>query len=98
MPIPTEMGEILNFMDNEWFETPKMDCMTKTKNSIILDSKFVDLENTGERATLKVSREKSSVGFKPGKLSHFPSQMTGGSYSKAYSKRNSRHQASASQM
>ena len=35
-------------------KTPKTDCAyTKTKNSISLDSRFVDLENTGFPATLK---------------------------------------------
>ena len=52
-----EMGE--NFMDSERLKTPKMDCVlkvyTKTKNSISLDSRFVDLENTGDRATLMFS-------------------------------------------
>ena len=43
-------------MGSEWLKTPKTDCalkFTKTKNSISLDSRFVDLENTGEHATLK---------------------------------------------
>ena len=42
-------------MDSERFETPKTDCMLKfykTNNSISLDSRFVDLKNTGERVTL----------------------------------------------
>ena len=52
------MGKIPNFTDSERLKTPKTDCAlkvykeSKTKNSISLDSSFVDLENTGERATL----------------------------------------------
>ena len=40
--------KILNFMDSE----RKTD---KRKNSISLDSRFVDLENSDERATLNTS-------------------------------------------
>ena len=29
MPMPTGNGENPNFMDSEWFETPKTDCMLK---------------------------------------------------------------------
>ena len=42
-------------MDSERLKTPKQTVcykFTKTKNSISLDSRFVDLENIGERATL----------------------------------------------
>ena len=50
------MGKIPNFTDRERFETPKTDCalkiFNKTKKTINLDSRFVDLENTGYRATL----------------------------------------------
>ena len=50
-----EMGKIPNFTDSERIETPKMDIVLKIKNSISLDSRFVDFENTGERATLSHS-------------------------------------------
>ena len=46
-----EMGEIPNFTDSERFKTPKSD-FTKTKSFISLDSRFVELKNTEERATL----------------------------------------------
>ena len=53
--MPTGNGEIT---DSEWFKTSKTDCelkkFTKTKNSITLDSRFVDLENSGLSATLIV--------------------------------------------
>ena len=42
-----EMGKILSFMDSEWLKTPKK--FTKIKNSVSLDSRFVDLENSEER-------------------------------------------------
>ena len=52
-----EMGEIPNFTDSERMKSPKTDCALKvyrkTKNSISLDSRFVDLENTGFPATLR---------------------------------------------
>ena len=54
--MPTGNWEIPNFTDSERLKTPKMNCVlkfTKTKNSISLDSRFVDLENTGEHAALK---------------------------------------------
>ena len=50
MPMPTGNGENPQFyrlwtvVDSQQF--------TKTKNSISLDSRFVDLENSGEHATL----------------------------------------------
>ena len=47
------MGKIPNFTDSERFKAPKMDFFTKTKSFISLDSRFVDLKNTEERATLK---------------------------------------------
>ena len=50
---PTGNGE--NLTDSERSKTSKVDCalkFTKTKNSISLDSRFVDLENLGGRATL----------------------------------------------
>ena len=50
-----EMAKIPNFMDSERL-TPKTECALKVykdKNSISLDSRFVDLENTGECATLR---------------------------------------------
>ena len=46
-------GKIPNFTNSEQSKTPKMDCVlkfTKTNNSISLDSRFVGLDNTGERA------------------------------------------------
>ena len=46
------MGKIPNFMDSEWLKTPKTDCALKFYKDISLDSRFVDLENTGERPTL----------------------------------------------
>ena len=48
------MGKIPSFTDSEWL-TSKTDCVLKVykdKEFISLDSRFVDLENTGERATL----------------------------------------------
>ena len=57
------MGEIPNFTDSERLKTPKTDCVlkfTKTKNSISLDSRFVDLANTGFPATLRLSCQGSS--------------------------------------
>ena len=52
-----EMGKIPNFTDSERFKTPKTDFLLKFyKDSFIsLDSKFVDLQNTEERATLMLS-------------------------------------------
>ena len=50
MPLPTE-----NFTDSEQLKTPKTDCALKgykDKEFYSLDSRFVDLENTEERATL----------------------------------------------
>ena len=44
-------GNRENFTDSERLQIPKTDCalkiFTKTKNSISLDSRFVDLENSG---------------------------------------------------
>ena len=48
--MPTEI-----FTDSEQLKTPKMDCVLKVykdKEFYSLDSRFVDLENTGEHATL----------------------------------------------
>ena len=56
------MGKIPNFTDSEQFKTPKTDCAlksTKTKNSTSLDSRFVDLENSGLPATLNIEFNKS---------------------------------------
>ena len=55
--MPAGSGEIPNFTVCERFKTPKTDCalkaeFTKTKNSISLDPRFVDLENSGLLATL----------------------------------------------
>ena len=50
------MGKIPNFTKSERLKAFKMDCALKVykdKNSISLDSRLVDLENTGECATLK---------------------------------------------
>ena len=52
------MGKIPSFTDSEWLKTLKTDCVlkfTKMKNSISLDSRFVDLENSEERGTLILS-------------------------------------------
>ena len=56
-------GEIPNFTDSEWLKTPKTDCALKVdKNKEFYQhSRFVDLENTGERVTL--SRYLLSVNF-----------------------------------
>ena len=51
-----EMGKIPNFTDRERFETQNGLCakiFNKKKKTINLDSRFVDLENTGYRATLR---------------------------------------------
>ena len=48
------MGKIPNFTESEQFETPKADCVIKFykhKEFYQLDSRFVDLENTGFPAT-----------------------------------------------
>ena len=47
------MGKIPNFTDRERMKRTVRLKFTKTKNSISLDSRFVDLENTGFPATLK---------------------------------------------
>ena len=55
MPMPTESWKISNFMDSEQMKIPKTDCLlkfNKAKNSISLDSRFIDPENTGFCATL----------------------------------------------
>ena len=52
------MGKIPNLTDSERFKTPKMDFLLKSykDNSFIsLDSRFVDLKTTEERATLNIS-------------------------------------------
>ena len=52
-----EMGKIPNFTDSERLKTPKTDCMCAKGLQrqrilyISLDSRFIDLENTRERAT-----------------------------------------------
>ena len=56
MPMPTGNGENPQFY-GQWTVQDSQNGLctkkfTKTKNSISLDSRFVDLENTGERATL----------------------------------------------
>ena len=53
--MPTGNGEN---PDSERLKTPKTDCVLKVykdKNSYSLDSRFIDLEKSGERATLRVS-------------------------------------------
>ena len=55
------MGKIPNFTDSEQLKTLKMDCALKVykgKEFFSLDSRFVDLENTRERATLGVTPRK----------------------------------------
>ena len=55
MPMPT--GNRENLTDSERLKTSKTDCALKVykdKESISLDSRFVDLENTGRRATLRL--------------------------------------------
>ena len=44
--------KLTNFTDSEPIKTPKTVCYKKTKKSISLDSRFVDLESTGLCATL----------------------------------------------
>ena len=49
-----EAGEIPIFTDSEQMKTPKTDCkFNKTKKSVSLDTRFVDLENTGLHPTLR---------------------------------------------
>ena len=58
MPMPTGNREISNFTDSERIKTPKLTVhykFRKTKKSISLDSRFVDLENTGLCATLSLT-------------------------------------------
>ena len=46
--MPTGNGKIPNFTDSERLKTSRTDCVLevyKEKNSISLDSRFVDLEN-----------------------------------------------------
>ena len=46
MAMPTGNGEIPNFTDSEQLKAPKTDCVLevyKDKDSISLDSRFVDL-------------------------------------------------------
>ena len=52
MQMRTEMGKIPNFTDSEQLKSPKSDCALKV---YILDSRFVDFENTGGHATLKLA-------------------------------------------
>ena len=55
MPMSAGNGEIPNFTDSEQLKTPKTDCALKVykdKEFYSLDSRFVGLENTGERATV----------------------------------------------
>ena len=57
MPIPTKNQEIPNFTDSEQLKTSKTKCLLKVyegKESISLDSRFVNLENPGLRPTLNV--------------------------------------------
>ena len=52
--------KIPNFTDSERMKTPKTDCLLKfkkAKKSISLDSRFVDLENTGFPATLNTVQQ-----------------------------------------
>ena len=55
MPMLTGNGKIPNFTEREWFKTPKTDCALNVyqgKEFYHLDSRFVDLENSGLPATL----------------------------------------------
>ena len=45
--ILTGMGKIPNYTDSEQFKTPKTDCLLKVYKDNKLDSRFVDLENSG---------------------------------------------------
>ena len=56
MPMPTGSRKIPNFTDSERLKTPKTDCALKVykDNSICLDTRFVDLENTEFPATLTI--------------------------------------------
>ena len=72
------MGKIPNFTDSERFKTPKTDFLlnfTKTKSFISLDSRFVDLQNTEERATL--SCPERTVKNHPAKSDGFVSYLRG---------------------
>ena len=65
MPMPTGNGENPQFY-GQWTVEDSQNGLwakkfTKTKNSISLDSKFVDLENTGERVTLIATIVRLSV-------------------------------------
>ena len=51
--MPAGNWEIPNCTDSERLKTPKIDCLLKVyKKSISLDSRFVNLENTGWSTTL----------------------------------------------
>ena len=52
MPMPTGAGKIPSFMDSERMKTPKTDCLLRFMKGEKLDSRFVDLENTGFPASL----------------------------------------------
>ena len=58
------MGKIPNFTDSEWMKTPKMDCaltVYQDKEFYQFGSRFVDLENTGQRATLRHAPDLSDL-------------------------------------
>ena len=57
-------GSWKNFTDSERMKAPKTGCLLKfkkAKTSISLDSRFIDLENAGFSATLKVKIAKPVV-------------------------------------
>ena len=48
-----KLGEISNYTDSEWLKSSKTDYLLK--KSINLDSRFVDLQNTGLSTTLIIT-------------------------------------------
>ena len=48
-----KLGEISNYTDSEWLKSSKTDYLLK--KSINLDSRFVDIQNTGLSTTLIIT-------------------------------------------